>query len=89
MNYTKGKWYTISGGFVDAITNGTTIPIEVATIHGENQEGDAQLISAAPDMYEALKEVIDLTLFTDKIENVDWQKFRRHAVNALNKAEGK
>ncbi len=49
----------------------------------------AQLISAAPEMYEALKELIDNTLFENNPPPlITWQLWRKKAVKALAKAEG-
>jgi hypothetical protein len=64
MNYTKGEW-EISG---DKALNCADISITIIQEHGvkviariektwDNPEANAHLIAAAPDCYEALKEI--------------------------------
>ena len=56
----------------------------------ENQEvvANAHLMAASKDTYEALKEIIEATLFTDTLTPEFWTQWRIKAVKALNKAEG-
>lgn len=41
------------------------------------------------EMHKALNYIVDATIFTDEFDNATWQKFRRMAVEAINKADGK
>lgn len=93
MNYTKGEWkvkppdYENERGIViyNDIDNG--IVARVATLGGTKNEVEtnAHLISAAPDMYEALKE----TRITLNILQPRGSALLREIDKALNKAEGK
>ena len=62
MNYTKGKWTVSYNGRIEDREHFsvTTDTIQVAEVHprrdGKEAEANARLISAAPDMYEALKQ---------------------------------
>ena len=61
MNYTKGEWRVNDDLIVNAITQtGRTAEIAAiaATVYPEEEWANANLISAAPDMYEALKEMM-------------------------------
>ena len=59
------------------------------------QDSDARLIAAAPDMYEALKEVVRYTApggartITEAMESIKWYERVKEQINAaLAKAEG-
>lgn len=56
MNYTKGEWK--AHGIVIVDKDG----FEIATVQTKHAEGEAKantnLISAAPEMYEALKQIV-------------------------------
>jgi len=95
MNYTKGEWSISYGGEVEgreryAVTTNTT---EICQLRAKKDpkeiEANAYLISAAPDMYEALKglchayNVDEYSLILSQDPEY-WQKVFR----ALAKAEG-
>jgi hypothetical protein len=80
MEYTKGPW-TANGNGVHKGINAVAI-----TLNPDNKINDAQLISAAPDMYEALISIIEhVNTCSDPVPEVLWEK----AEQALAKAEGK
>ena len=105
MDYTKGKWSVNKdnrqmvvienkAGFKPTPQSPIFIIAQTSLYTSPKHEeclGNAQLISAAPDMYEALKAILDVTLFSDEPikDNATWQAWRRKAVKAVNKAEGK
>jgi len=71
MNYTKGEWKV--GKATDVMGYETPIyantdegrDYEIATVHIYNGEqiANAQLIASAPDLYEALKTIVELKPF--------------------------
>ena len=92
MNYTKGPWiiekkencrHMIKSGIFD-----------VANINGSQcQNADATLIAAAPDLYEALKAIMDAVDMGDELEHMlDCDDAERcaycQAKAAIKKAEG-
>jgi len=84
MNYTKGEW--VMDG-LEIVVGYVPDQDHIASIDecNENYEGNARLIASAPDMYEALKNLIasfrDTPLFaTDVVTD---------ALAAIRKAEGK
>jgi len=98
MTYTKGEWKTYAdySGKVerivverDGLTLETICYISRETIESE---ANAHLISAAPDMYEALKEISEgkgrysMDKLTHASNTIDDMK--ELALNALLKAEG-
>lgn len=59
--FTQGPWYVYNNGFYLEITNesGQEAPtISISDIHDKNMS-NANLIAAAPDMYEALEDIIN------------------------------
>lgn len=84
MNYSEGPWY------VDVQTDNTIVEGRYQTVADKVSNRDADLIAAAPDLYEALKRVIG---------GRDWGNVEDHeyncmclyheAIKALNKAEGR
>lgn len=92
MNYTPGPWNTKHQFNVMGESHG--VSISVASCGGwdtnmfdptEEQIANAQLIAAAPDMYEALKPFAEFACD-------DWETHQCHnckAKRALDKAEGK
>jgi hypothetical protein len=87
MGYTKGEWEAVrafnKGWFVG---NGN-----ISIAHDIKSPDDAHLISAAPDMYEALKNYIELldTLIFQHPDDVILAARMMEAVKARAKAEGK
>ncbi len=87
MNYTKGDWKVMDKGvlFYD-IGNGedrtALVPIITA-----NAEANANLIAAAPDMYEALKALRHLLLSPEFSSNIE--EANKLITNSLAKAESK
>ena len=73
--YTKGEWT------VEVYDDYTNVEAEHQTICTDVSNCDAQLIAAAPDMYEALKSAIDPQITTEEMRVI--------ALKALAKAEGK
>ncbi len=66
-NYTKGEWQVIDGNFVYALNSNNTNRFDLSIHAGYTEigktpkdeiEANAHLISAAPDMYEALKGIL-------------------------------
>lgn len=89
MDYTKGGWrieeHPVQGHFIG---NGE---ISIASIHevGNNEaEANAHLISAAPDMYEALKRLYRL-MAKDCGGCIKTEITLLEAQEAIAKAEGK
>ena len=86
MNYTKGEWKAkrISGELGNMYyVNIPDYPHKI-----EAREEDSHLIAAAPDMYEALKEV-QLMFDRGLTENMIGRKTMDRAIKALAKAEGR
>lgn len=103
MNYTKGKWTINKSSPTDvyAINNGSHFVAECGNPYLPNGEdlANAHLISAAPDMYEAIKMAInELTEIQGDWASVSdtyvpsWVNLIRNALSplhqALAKAEG-
>lgn len=97
MGYTKGEWRRF-GGMVDGYgivsSNGEVI-IEQTALNGLNNEANAHLISAAPDMYEALKDCLQLIEdMMPGVANIALQNYQilneapKAGRRALAKAEG-
>ena len=78
MNYTKGEWRAYVGYTFTMVKSAEPI----AVIHSDNDEADAHLIAAAPEMYEALQFIInaDDSIAPDMAEVIN---------KALAKAEGR
>ena len=83
MNYTKGKWKVIYRGLQGHITANNKIICEMLDIDSINSEDNVHLISASPDLYEALKAIRENIGWANDIRIIDQMK------NALLKAEGK
>jgi hypothetical protein len=83
MNYTKGKWYIL------VEQHETSIEAESQTICTNVSNCDADLISAAPNMYEALK-AWDNYATKNYPENMKLKRIAWDLTElALAKAEGK
>lgn len=96
MEYTKGEWKAIKGILSDEINtivgDKSQGIAEIVCYLGQNVEADAHLISAAPDMYEALKEarheIERLAMVTGYEGEAHFPKLEQ--INkAIAKAEGK
>lgn len=92
MNYTKGEWKVASTGFDREYRKFIVLDNEwlwiTAEAKGETEEeaeANAHLVSAAPEMYEALKAIIDEARGTDRFGGDQITD----ALNAIAKAEGK
>ena len=91
MNYTKGHWKTVEINYYiyNVCTDGPGPHryAQVADCRGVDRAANAQLIAAAPDLYEAAKALLaclDMSaLSNDEVEGVN------NLYNALAKAEGK
>ena len=58
--HTPGPWYATTmgkAGWVDVFAHGVDIPI--ASTRHQDQEANARLIAAAPELLEALQSVLD------------------------------
>ena len=101
MEFTKGEWKYIPEStdytdgrpdcFKGVIHGGElnmAICVMVSDCLEENVKANANLISAAPDMYEALKELTKYVFFSSQ-PNSEGDKLVVKANQALNKAEGK
>ena len=97
MNYTKGEWSISYGGEVEgreryAVTTNTT---EICQLRAKKDpkeiEANAYLISAAPDMYEALKTVREqvANFLYPKVKLLSSKELIVLMDKALAKAEGK
>ena len=91
MNYTKGKWTArLAGDTLDYPYYVDTVERAIANIWGGSRdrgeaEANARLIAAAPEMYEALKQ---LQVFYET-GSMDFQVTKQAVLSALAKAEGK
>ena len=85
MNYTKGEWILSEEGMTIETAHSPNGHV-IATMNdvGYSVEDDAQLIAAAPDMHEALKEAADYMGVMCCPEST-----LRRTRKALAKAEGK
>jgi hypothetical protein len=83
-DYTKGPWKCISGAF----KRGGVIAWEIKMPEGGHiSKANADILSATPDLYEALKNLISLA--KDHVADAeDWHEYQ-HAVAAIAKAEGR
>lgn len=83
MNYTKGKWY------VEVSRESTSVESESQTICTEVSNCDADLISASPDMFLALKAWDNYATANYpenmKLKRIAWELTEK----AIAKAEGK
>lgn len=96
-DYTKGPW-TWAVGFCElgAADESVVIGADDEFNVTVNNPADASLISAAPEMYEALKAALDVLRAEDDDDEgdyPDWSNLRRKKIvvieAALRKAEGK
>ncbi len=89
MNYTKGEWKirAIETGHILVYCDSGLIADVYNNING--YEANANLIAAAPDMYEALKFIITGKREDGKYDKYDAAGFIKIAEEALAKAEGK
>jgi len=92
MKYTKGEWETIyhaPGNIVQHGIAGYSIRAEEGIAYNISREANAHLISAAPDMYEALKALLDEYQITDEDTEINVSANWVRAFKAISKAEGK
>jgi len=103
MEYTKGEWeaeQSYSGDFLVKVGEFRPTVIchtrqDISRIDYDEMRANANLMAAAPDMYEALRDVLLLHgKDFDKLHRgvggtTFWGKSLLAAVNALAKAEGK
>jgi hypothetical protein len=105
LNYTKGEWEVMKwlgerrGYNVLSQTNGliASIPMNVGLEHTMVEaQANAQLISASPNMYEALKKIQEWLMFDKEITGKDVELYNAQFIKANNltikvlaKAEGK
>jgi hypothetical protein len=88
MNYTKGEWKIRVHGLTNVIEVATPekVRAKVYTVaEGIYKKENAHLIAAAPELYEALKEVINQLYTAGSVSLGDLEI----AEKALAKAEGK
>jgi len=96
MEYTKGAWFNNvkDSGMSDdgaIIVKERPDEIIVTDVYGANKaerQANTNLISACPDMYEALKEVVKFYEKFKSLSNDEQQIFEKSTA-ALLKAEGK
>jgi len=88
MNYTKGKWERHSAPNGYHIWCGNKHIADVGDKEDKEQSGNAYLISAAPDMYEALKATIARRMECHETESAYIPPEIELAYKALAKAEG-
>ena len=90
MKYSKGDWKVIKDDFRRIYIDTPTRSVASIQRQSTEDEANARLIAAAPDMYEALKELIDhMTLPQNDIHRPYLADVKRLAIKALAKAEGK
>lgn len=102
LNFTPGPWEFISKRFADEGVKGRyeirsiSFPMHWLAEVGPSEQSfdeakaNAQLISAAPDMYEALRELYDEQNGAPLLRREkQWQEAMKKARKALEKAEGK
>jgi hypothetical protein len=92
MNYTKGEWkYEHEYRYHNVVAidgNTKSTVVQCGTL--ENSEANAHLIAAAPEMYEALKEIKSLTEEAHTFpKGVLIQSIAAKCFLVLNKVEGK
>jgi len=96
MEYTKGEWkvaheYNVAvGNRGVASCGGYTSNMSDADKITQENIANAHLISASPDMYEALKEILPEN--TGYMESMSWESYNKaikQIRQALAKAEGK
>jgi hypothetical protein len=90
MNYTKGEWKLSpvdKGGYSDGkiISDGFVGSIATVNMDCYDFKGNANLISAAPNMYVALKAIQNLC---NGYAEIDREQCGLYIQNILNKAEG-
>ena len=83
MSYTKGEWFFDKGEII-AIPSQTKICAHVSGATPEEAKANAKLITAAPDMLEALKMALDKAEQGNAFWNTDIQQMRE----AIAKTEG-
>lgn len=87
--FTEGPWIRSNYGF-QVLTNDREKSICSIAITGsiESQRADAQLISAAPDMYEALYRVKSFLSELRQFHNIYGWSGEKAILDAIAKAEG-
>ena len=92
IKFTKGEWYIDSSTDIctkeDIIGNVICLAPDICCEESlKNWVSNAQLISAAPDMFEQLTSIIDGTAF-DKETGLIWEHRLEEIRKVLNKAVG-
>ena len=83
MKHTKGNWYASEGQIYPEETGKTLALIPYYDKDDKEQEANANLIAAAPDMLKALKKADDF--FRDNYEQIELS-FWREIQDAIQKA---
>jgi hypothetical protein len=84
MDYTKGEWKVRERGEFSNSLFSHSITVNELVIARVEGEANANLMSAAPGLYEALRNLVDRDLIADK----DGDHYDE-VLQALDKAEGK
>ena len=85
-NYTKGEWMAKEGQIYATGTGGTLALIPYFDEENKEEMANAQLISAAPELLEALTELLDL--FYEHNPALYKERGFNRAIEAINKATG-
>ena len=92
MNHTQGLWKAIEINYYiyNVCMDGPHRYAQVAECRGVDRAANAHLIAAAPELYEALKEVLELLYqFVPVPIDINQNNRVKNALNALAKAESK
>jgi hypothetical protein len=82
MSYTKGKWeIDRQDGTITA--NG----VQIANVLNQNRWYDGNLIAAAPEMYEVLRDIVDQ--MNNSVLDIDDARIEKRIREVLAKAEDK
>jgi hypothetical protein len=85
--YTKGPWMVRNGKIIEKCYNGFVIADVRGATEVTQDEANARLIAAAPELLEALKSVAARTGIPKS--EADWLKMIEIVNHAIAKAEGK
>ncbi len=93
MEYTPGAWKVGFKGWGETpivFVKPSSVPIEIVECSGDESIANAHLVAAAPDMYEACKELISLQKLKPEERDVaNAMRIITDIDKALAKAEGK